>query len=133
VGAHLASLEWSLDELAIRLDRLPNMSVDLSRMSNLKLHTLHNRKKTRDFFIKYQDRLIYATDSAINATTNSTELKKKIHDRWVRDWKFYVMDEKINLRDFGELRGLKLPRKVIDKIYRTNALTTLGFYDSEKR
>ena len=50
VGAHLASLEWSLDELAKRLDKFPNMSVDLSRMSNLKLHTLNNRKKIRDFF-----------------------------------------------------------------------------------
>ena len=47
VGAHLASLEWSLDELAKRLDKFPNMRVDLSRMSNLKLHTLKNRQKTQ--------------------------------------------------------------------------------------
>jgi GH18 family chitinase/predicted TIM-barrel fold metal-dependent hydrolase len=127
VGAHLGSLEWSLDELAKRLDRFPNMSVDLSRMSNLMLHTLKNRQKTRNFFIKYQDRLVYATDTAINASTIPTEMKKRIHDRWVREWKFYVSDEKIILRDFGELKGLKLPREVVDKIYLKNALTILGF------
>jgi GH18 family chitinase/predicted TIM-barrel fold metal-dependent hydrolase len=127
VGAHLGSLEWNLDELAKRLDKYPNMNVDLSRMSNLKLHTRENRKKTRDFFIKYQDRLIYATDTGINATTNPTELKKRIHDRWIREWKFYVSDERITLPGFGELRGLKLPREVVDKIYLKNALITLGF------
>jgi len=126
VGAHLASLEWSLDELANRLDKFPNMSVDLSRMSNLKLHALKNRQKIRDFFIKYQDRLLYATDTAINASTNPTEMKKRIHDRWVREWKFYISDEKINLPGFGVLQGLKLPRDVVNKIYLTNALAILG-------
>jgi GH18 family chitinase/predicted TIM-barrel fold metal-dependent hydrolase len=126
VGAHLASLEWSLDELAKRLDKFPNMSVDLSRMSNLQLHTLNNRQKTREFFIKYQDRLLYATDTGINATDDPERLKKRVHDRWVREWKFFVSDESMDLRGFGEFSGLKLPREVIDKIYLTNALKILG-------
>lgn len=126
MAAHLASLEWSLDELAKRLDKFPNMYVDLSRMSNLKLHTFNNRQKTREFFIKYQDRLIYATDISVNASTNSAEFKKSIHDRWVREWKFYVTDEKISLKKYGELEGLKLPIDVVDKIYAKNALRILG-------
>jgi predicted TIM-barrel fold metal-dependent hydrolase len=129
VGAHLGSLEWSLDELIKRLDKFPNMSVDLTRMSNLKLHALKNRQKTRNFFIKYQDRLIYGTDRSISASTNSTSMKKRVHDAWIRDWKFYVTDEKIILTGFGELMGLKLPRKVVDKIYLKNALTILGFHE----
>ncbi len=126
MGAHLGSLEWSLDELAKRLDKFPNMYVDLTRMSNLKLHTFNNRKKTREFFIKYQDRLIYGTDSSINSSTNPSQFKKNIHDRWVNEWKFYVTDEKINLENFGDLRGLKLPIAVVDKIYAKNALGMLG-------
>ena len=31
IGAHLGSIEWSLDELSKRLDKYPNMSVDLAR------------------------------------------------------------------------------------------------------
>lgn len=38
IGAHLASLEWSLDEVSKRLDRYPNMAVDLARMSDLYVH-----------------------------------------------------------------------------------------------
>ncbi|SDL80255.1 Amidohydrolase [Daejeonella rubra] len=121
VGAHLGSLEWSLDELAKRLDKYPNMSVDLSRITNLQLHTLNDRQKTRNFFIKYQDRLVYGTDKAINASANPAELKKSIHDAWLRDWIFFATDSKIKLAGFGELYGLKLPRQVINKIYRKNA------------
>ncbi len=126
MGAHLGSLELSLDELAKRLDKFPNMHVDLTRMPNLKLHTFNDRQKTREFFIKYQDRLIYGTDSSINASTNAAEFKKNIHERWVREWKFYVTDKKINLENYGDLEGLKLPTAVVDKIYAKNALRILG-------
>ena len=30
IGAHMGSLEWSVDELAKRLDKFPNMSVDMA-------------------------------------------------------------------------------------------------------
>lgn len=126
MGAHLGSLEWSLDELAKRLDKFPRMRVDLTRMSNLKLHALNDREKTRNFFLTYQDRLIYGTDTAINTTDNPEELKQRIHDTWVDDWKFYVSDAPILLEGFGELRGLKLPREVVDKIYLKNAVGLLG-------
>ena len=126
MGAHLGSLEWSLDELAKRLDKFPNMHVDLTRISNLKLHALNDRQKTRDFFIKYQDRLIYGTDRAINAATNPVAFKKNIHDRWLNEWKFYATDERISLNKFGDFNGLKLPKEAVDKIYLQNALRILA-------
>ncbi len=133
IGAHLGSLEWSLDELAKRLNKYPNLDVDLTRMPNLQLHTLNNRQKTRDFFIKYQDRLIYGTDTAINTSKNLTEMEKRVHDHWVSDWKFYVTDEIIKLSGFGELKGLKLPRGVIDKIYLKNALGIFGIFKNNPK
>jgi predicted TIM-barrel fold metal-dependent hydrolase len=129
IGAHLGSLEWSLEELAKRLDKYPNMSVDLSRITNLQLHTLNNRQETRNFFIKYQDRLVYGTDKAINPNANPAELKKSIHDAWLRDWLFFATDSRIQLAGFEELNGLKLPRTVIDKIYLKNAENWLGITD----
>ncbi len=52
VGAHMGSLEYSVDELAKRLDRYPNMSVDLAaRMGQLFYQTADGREKVRDFFI----------------------------------------------------------------------------------
>ncbi len=120
-GAHLGSLEWDLDELSKRLDRFPNMWVDLSRMNFIQLHTFNDWQKTHDFFIKYQDRFVYATDRAVNEASDPAELKERTHESWLRDWIFYATDNDISLRGHGELKGLKLPREVIDKIYYKNA------------
>lgn len=122
IGAHLGSLEWDLDELAKRLDKYPNMAVDLSRMANLQIHAKTNWQKTHDFFIKYQDRLLYGTDRSIGTTKNPEDLMKNVLDTWVSQWKFLATDEIINNQDTdGELKGLRLPASVIDKIYYKNA------------
>jgi predicted TIM-barrel fold metal-dependent hydrolase len=125
IGAHLGSLEWSLDELAKRLDAYPNMRVDLSRMSNIQLHALRDWKKTRDFFLQYQDRLVYGTDQAINPAADPAKLQQQVEGTWLKDWKFFVTDEPLNLPRFGKLKGLKLPKSVIDKIYYSNAVNWL--------
>ncbi len=121
IGAHLGSLEWSLDELSKRLDKYPNMAVDLARMSDLYVHSKKDWKKTRDFFIKYQDRLLYATDVQVAATKDPLAMKKQAHDSRIRYWTFFTTDEQMNEPEVGEFKGLKLPREVVDKIYRRNA------------
>lgn len=125
-GAHLGSIEWDLGELAKRLEKFPNMWVDLSRMNYIQLHTLNDWQKTHDFFVKYQDRLIYATDRGVNGTDNPEQLKNRTHESWLRDWTFYVTDNVITLRDHGDLKGLKLPKEVIDKIYFKNVQNWLN-------
>jgi predicted TIM-barrel fold metal-dependent hydrolase len=122
IGCHLGSLEWSLDKLAKRLDKYPNMAVDVSRMSNLQIHAMTNWQKTHDFFIKYQDRLLYGTDRSLDRTNNPASTKKGIHDSWIRQWRFFVTDEKFTAPEIGgEYKGLKLPAEVIDKIFLKNA------------
>jgi predicted TIM-barrel fold metal-dependent hydrolase len=122
IGAHLGSLEWSLDEVAKRLDRFPNMAVDLARMSNIQYHSMKDWQKTHDFFIKYQDRLVYATDRSVNTTKNPEEMKQGVHEGRIRDWTFFTTDEKMTSSGFeGEFKGLKLPKEVVDKIYFKNA------------
>lgn len=130
IGAHLGSLEWSVDELAKRLDKFPNMAVDMAeRISHLQYQALTERQKVHDFFIKYQDRLIYGTDLRSgamdivnNGITEPAEMRKHAHEVWLRHWRFFTTDETMRVPKVdGEFRGLKLPRKVIDKIYRKNA------------
>ena len=124
VGAHLGSLEWSVDELAKRLDKFPNMAVDMAaRIPHLQHQTKLNREKVREFLIQYQDRIIYATDSGISPDSNPGNEKKELHTTWINDWKYFVTDETLTSPHVnGEFRGLKLPKKVIDKIYRKNAM-----------
>lgn len=131
IGAHLGSLEWSVDELAKRLDKFPNMAVDMAeRISHLQYQALTNWQKVHDFFIKYQDRLIYGTDmrhSAMDIVNNNitapADLKKHEHEVWLRHWRFFTTDDMMNVPKVeGTFKGLKLPREVVDKIYYGNAL-----------
>ena len=63
IGAHLGSMEWDVDEIAKRLDRFPNMSVEpAERFGQLQYQSIKNWQKVHDFFIKYQDRIMYGTD-----------------------------------------------------------------------
>lgn len=60
VGCHLGSMEFDVDEQAKRLDKYPNFSLDMAaRICHFKVQ---DRDKVREFIIKYQDRLLYATD-----------------------------------------------------------------------
>ncbi|MGI8634850.1 MAG: amidohydrolase family protein [Segetibacter sp.] len=121
INAHLGSLEWSLEELSKRLDKYPNMAADLARMPELHLHAKNDWQKTRDFFIKYQDRLLYATDVQVGQTKDPAAMKNLIHESRLRNWTFFATNEIMNENIIGEYKGLKLPRQVVDKIYRRNA------------
>ncbi len=122
IGAHLGSLEWSLVELAKRLDKFSNMAVDLSRMPEIFLHTKNNRQQTRDFFIRYQDRLLYATDVQVAATSDPVAMNKSMHENRVKNWRFFATDDTLRASGIeGPFKGLQLPKEVVDKIYRKNA------------
>lgn len=123
VGAHLGSLEWSVDELAKRLDKFPNMAVDMAaRISHLEYQAKNNWQKVHDFCIKYQDRLLYATDLLVSGSESTASVRKHAHDTWLNDWRFFTTNEKMQAFEVeGEFKGLRLPREVIDKIYRINA------------
>ena len=123
VGAHLGSLEWNVDELAKRLDKFPNMAVDMAeRISHFQYQAVTNWQKVHDFFIKYQDRLIYATDEGVRANANPAEVSKSAHENWLRHWKFFTSGEKMKVPKVEkEFNGLKLPKEIVDKIYLKNA------------
>ncbi|HQK70881.1 MAG TPA: amidohydrolase family protein [Bacteroidales bacterium] len=124
IGCHLGSLEWNVDSLAKRLDKFPNMAVDMSaRICHLQYQALTNRKKVRDFCIKYQDRLLYGTDVGYSGSNNPEAFKKRMHETWLDDWKFFTSSLMMTSDKFdGKFAGLKLPRKVVDKIYFKNAV-----------
>ena len=124
IGCHLGSLEWNVDELAKRLDKFPNMAVDMAaRICHLQFQTANDRKRVRDFCIKYQDRLIYGTDLGDNGDSNCEELEKQISQTWLDDWKYFTSDDEMTSELFkGGFEGLQLPKEVINKIYRENAI-----------
>ncbi len=124
IGCHLASLEWNVDSLAKRLDRFPNMAVDMSaRICHLQYQSAQDRRRVRDFCIRYQDRLLYGTDVGDSGNADPGRFRKSMHATWLDDWKYFTSDDEMTSDKFrGAFRGLKLPKEVVDKIYKENAV-----------
>lgn len=123
IALHMASLEWSIDEESKFLDKFPNANLDLAeRVSHTQYQSQRNREKVRDFFIKYQDRILYATDFTEEDTTDPKELEKYMKEVWFNDWKYFNTDETFTVPQLDSpVQGLALPKEVVDKIYRLNA------------
>ncbi|WP_020528246.1 amidohydrolase family protein [Flexithrix dorotheae] len=123
IGAHLGSMEWDVDEIAKRLDKFPNMAVETAaRMGQVFYQTHHDREKVRDFFIKYHDRVLYATDLGDSGKREVNDLHEYLHNTWLRDWRFFVTDEEMTSDLVDEpFQGLKLPKEIVDDIYLHNA------------
>lgn len=124
VGSHLGSLEWNVDSLAARLDRFPNMAVDVSaRTCHLQYQSAKDRDRVRNFMIKYQDRLLYGTDVTYHGSSDTESFKKEMHETWLTDWKYYATKDELTVPQFnGKFQGLQLPKEVVDKLYYTNAV-----------
>lgn len=128
VGAHLASLEWSVDELAAFLERFPGASLDMAaRLGQIQVQSRDDRQRVRNFFIAYQDRLMYATDLTHEPGAAPDGTAAAAHEKWLVDWRYLTSDESLTVPEVeGEFTGLQLPREVVDKIYYSNAQALYG-------
>jgi predicted TIM-barrel fold metal-dependent hydrolase len=125
VGAHLGSLEYDVAEIAKRLDRYPNFAVD----SSARLHDLawQDRDAVRQFFVAYQDRILFGTDlvqrelqSAVPDPVRQQNLER-VELRYKAEAAYYETDHMLHIRG-REARGLALPSEVLAKFYHANAL-----------
>lgn len=118
VGAHLGSMEADVDEIAQRLDRYPNFTVDTA--ARVPYFILQPRDKVRAFLIKYQDRILYGTDLGIMPKDNAEKALPEWTDTYARDWKFFATEETVEFKGH-RTRGLGLPEPVLRKLFHDNA------------
>lgn len=122
-GVHLASLEWDVARLAHFLDAHPGVNVDVAaRIGQLQYQSQRNLERVRAFFIKYQDRLMYGSDLAQSAEQDDAGFVADMDQVWRRDWRYFVTTDRFKVPELDQpVRGLALPRVVVDKLYRINA------------
>lgn len=124
IGAHLASLEYDVREIARRMDRYPNFVADTSaRILDL---SLQNRQRVRQFFIDYADRLLFGTDIVSRksfagmADDERVQAIAALRERYLAEQAFFETDRIVVIRG-REVRGLDLPPEVAEKLFTTNS------------
>ncbi len=138
VGAHMASIEWSVDELGKFLDTHPNATIDLAaRMTQVQYQSKSDYSKVRRFFLKYQDRILYGSDltedppspeeRAQNPPMTTGQFASEADAFWRSDWIYLATTGRQHIDAIkAEVKGLALPRNVINKIYSANARRVFG-------
>lgn len=120
IGCHLGSHEESLADLAARLDRYPNFMADTA--ARVRYLVAADRDATRQFVLKYQDRLIYATDFSL--TPDDAKSEETLRSRHDTDWAYFSSSGDVKYGD-RTVKGLRLPEKTLRKIFHDNAARTI--------
>ncbi len=123
MGAHLGSLEWSVAAIESLLTHHANAVVDIAaRIDYLQIQSQQHWEGVRHLFCTYPDRILYGTDMVLNPADSIGAFRQAAHEKWLSDWKYLATDSTQTLSNVsGPVRGLALPREVIDKVYTLNA------------
>ena len=117
IACHYLNMSHDWPRLGALLDKYPNMYVDIAARV---AESAHTPRATREFLIKYQDRVLFGTDNGM-----SPEMYRTI---------FRVLetnDEHFYCPELGyhwALSGFNLPDEVLKKIYHDNAERILTEY-----
>lgn len=111
IGAHFAYYGHDLKAAAALLDRLPNVVLEVSAV----LYEFGRApRSSRDFFIKYQDRILFGKDAYEPSEYPYYWRVFETRDEYFDYYRDY--------HAFWKLYGMELPDEVLKKVYYKNAL-----------
>ncbi len=118
INTHFGNNAEDLASVADKLDKYPNMYVDIdARISELGRQPYSSRK----FFLKYQDRILFGTD------TTPARDSYRIYYRFLEtDDENFDPSASHHRQGFWNIYGIYLPDDVLEKVYRTNAERIFG-------
>lgn len=136
--AHFFFMSAQQSRLADLLDRYPNIYVDLTPGIEMYLNFSANIDQTREFFLKYQDRIIFGTDIGAKALLVTPEEGIDFDESHMRVYlirNFLEKEGEFQLdpgngflfgREDTHFQGLGLPKPALDKIYYQNFEKAVG-------
>ncbi len=118
VNTHFGNNAEDLASVADKLDKYPNMYVDIdARISELGRQPYTARR----FFLKYQDRILFGTD------TRPKREAYRIYYRFLEtDDEYFDCSESHHRQGFWNIYGIHLPEEVLEKVYNKNAQRLLS-------
>ena len=121
IAAHLAWMGNDLGRLGQTLDEIPNMNVGLGAV----IHEPGRQPRfAREFFIKYQDRILMGKDSWAPEEYPTYFRVLESTDEYFRYYRKY--------HAFWRMYGLDLPDEVLRKVYYKNALRIIPGIDTSR-
>jgi predicted TIM-barrel fold metal-dependent hydrolase len=113
IGAHFGNNPEDLEQVGKWLDKYPNLFIDIdARINELGRQPYSARR----FFLKYQDRILFGTDTTPRANAY------RIYYRFLEsDDEYWDSAEGHHRQGFWMIYGVFLPEEVLEKLYRTNA------------
>jgi hypothetical protein len=127
--AHFYFLSADLERAGRFLDDHPSVCFDLAPGSEM-YNSFSRNDASREFFIRYQDRLVYGTDTTTGAIARDGD--RGVAVALGRAWaiRTFLETDRVFVPppglmrwlepDLRAFRGIALPREVLRKIYRTN-------------
>lgn len=117
IACHYLNMNQDYPRLSALMDKYPNMYVDLAARV---AESAQTPRATRDFIMKYQDRVLFGTDNGMDPEMYRTIFRVLETE----DEHFYVPE----LSYHWYLNGFYLPDEVLMKVYRTNAERLMSEY-----
>ena len=124
ISTHFGNNAEDLGAVARQLDKYPNMYVDIdARISELGRQPY----STRRFILKYQDRVMFGTD------TYPDREAYRVYFRFLEtDDEYFDPQKSHHLQGFWMIYGIYLPKDVLAKVYYKNADRLLKGIDLSK-
>jgi uncharacterized protein len=123
IGAHFGNLPEEIHQVANWLDLYPNFHVDIdARISELG----RQPRTARKFFLRYQDRVMFGTDTPPNKEAY------QIYYRFLEtDDEYFDPAGGHHLQGRWMISGVYLPDVVLEKIYNKNAMKIFGMFKGD--
>ncbi|MCX7704892.1 MAG: amidohydrolase family protein [bacterium] len=131
IFAHFYFLSQNLDEAADVLEKHQEVNFDITPGAEMYINFSQRPEATRNFFIKYQDRIVFGTDTSITEKFDRRGTREKISfmKRFLEtEDVFHMPKGDINFLSQPDkpIKGIKLPFSVLRKVYRKNFMEIVG-------
>ena len=129
LGAHIGSMSHDVDMVAERLEKYPNMYVELgARFGDL---ARQDSDRVRRFFEQYQDRIMFGTDYGTSRPEEDVtaeeleEEKQNLDANYENLWKYLSSTDSLVVRRQNTV-GLGLSPDILKKVYYQNIVDFLA-------